>query len=234
MKTMTGATLSALMAIATTADARTIFVSNEKGNSISIIDGDTLELVKEVPVGQRTDAGPHETAHGVPDRLAHPAHLPVAAFRQREAQPAVGYILAVADWHRARRQIGGLRQELHLRGACPPAFDVHPIPQGLQRRRIGDALHLHEVRARMGIARGHQARFERVVIGQKEQALTVIIQPSGGVDLRHVDIIGQRGAAFPVGELGQDVVGFPESKDRHQTAAASIAKNRILMHTYRP
>ncbi len=35
------------------AEARTIFVSNEKGNSISIVDGDTLELIKEVPVGQR-------------------------------------------------------------------------------------------------------------------------------------------------------------------------------------
>ena len=35
------------------AEARTLFVSNEKGNSISIVDGDTLELIKEVPVGQR-------------------------------------------------------------------------------------------------------------------------------------------------------------------------------------
>ncbi|MDH3660423.1 MAG: beta-propeller fold lactonase family protein, partial [Alphaproteobacteria bacterium] len=44
----------ALFALAgVTAEARTIFVSNEKGNSISIVDGDSLELVKEVPVGQR-------------------------------------------------------------------------------------------------------------------------------------------------------------------------------------
>ncbi len=35
------------------ASARTIFVSNEKDNSISIVDGDKLELVKEIPVGQR-------------------------------------------------------------------------------------------------------------------------------------------------------------------------------------
>ena len=52
MKTMAAATLSALL-LASTAKARTIFVSNEKGNSISIIDGETLELVKEVPVGHR-------------------------------------------------------------------------------------------------------------------------------------------------------------------------------------
>ncbi|HET8761844.1 MAG TPA: hypothetical protein VFM12_00410, partial [Gemmatimonadales bacterium] len=33
--------------------AETIYVSNEKGNSITIIDGASLEVVKEVPVGQR-------------------------------------------------------------------------------------------------------------------------------------------------------------------------------------
>jgi PQQ-dependent catabolism-associated beta-propeller protein len=35
------------------AQALEIFVSNEKGNSISIIDGDTLELIETVPVGNR-------------------------------------------------------------------------------------------------------------------------------------------------------------------------------------
>jgi PQQ-dependent catabolism-associated beta-propeller protein len=35
------------------AQAAEIFVSNEKGNSISIVDGDTLELIEEVPVGNR-------------------------------------------------------------------------------------------------------------------------------------------------------------------------------------
>jgi PQQ-dependent catabolism-associated beta-propeller protein len=35
------------------AEAVEIFVSNEKGNSISIIDGDTLELIETVPVGNR-------------------------------------------------------------------------------------------------------------------------------------------------------------------------------------
>ena len=35
------------------AEAAEIFVSNEKGNSISIVDGDTLELIETVPVGNR-------------------------------------------------------------------------------------------------------------------------------------------------------------------------------------
>jgi PQQ-dependent catabolism-associated beta-propeller protein len=35
------------------AEAVEIFVSNEKGNSISIVDGETLELIETVPVGNR-------------------------------------------------------------------------------------------------------------------------------------------------------------------------------------
>ena len=53
---MTRHLLLAMMMISVggmSAEARTIFVSNEKGNSISVVDGDTLELVEEVPVGQR-------------------------------------------------------------------------------------------------------------------------------------------------------------------------------------
>ena len=44
---------TALLALGGVAEARTIYVSNEKGNTISIVDGDTLELVQEVPVGER-------------------------------------------------------------------------------------------------------------------------------------------------------------------------------------
>ena len=33
--------------------AYTVYVSNEKGNSISVIDGATLEIKETVPVGQR-------------------------------------------------------------------------------------------------------------------------------------------------------------------------------------
>ena len=44
---------SALLALGGVAEARTIYVSNEKGNTISIVDGDTLELVQEVAVGER-------------------------------------------------------------------------------------------------------------------------------------------------------------------------------------
>ena len=49
---LSGAT-AVWLALGAAAEARTIFVSNEQGNTISIVDGDTLELVQEVPVGER-------------------------------------------------------------------------------------------------------------------------------------------------------------------------------------
>ena len=42
-----------LVALGAGAEARTIYVSNEQGNSISIVDGDKLELIKQVEVGER-------------------------------------------------------------------------------------------------------------------------------------------------------------------------------------
>ena len=51
---------SALIAIGVTiasfaspAEAYKVFVSNEKGNSISVLDSDTMEVVKTIKVGQR-------------------------------------------------------------------------------------------------------------------------------------------------------------------------------------
>ena len=46
-------TTTVLMALGAAAEARTIYVSNEQGNSISIVDGDKLELTKEIEVGER-------------------------------------------------------------------------------------------------------------------------------------------------------------------------------------
>src|ERR671918_962294 len=48
---LTGTAL--VLVLASPLAAREIFVSNEKGNSISIVDGDTLEVIETVPVGNR-------------------------------------------------------------------------------------------------------------------------------------------------------------------------------------
>ena len=45
--------LAALAVAAQPAVADTILVSNEKGNSITVLDGASLKVIKTVPVGQR-------------------------------------------------------------------------------------------------------------------------------------------------------------------------------------
>ncbi len=50
---LAGGALMAPLLAADPAHARTVFVSNEKGNSITVIDGATLEVTATVPVGNR-------------------------------------------------------------------------------------------------------------------------------------------------------------------------------------
>ncbi len=47
------AALAAALALATPAGAFMVYVSNEKDNTITVIDSSTMEVVKTVPVGQR-------------------------------------------------------------------------------------------------------------------------------------------------------------------------------------
>ncbi|SHF35216.1 PQQ-dependent catabolism-associated beta-propeller protein [Modicisalibacter ilicicola DSM 19980] len=48
--------LSMLMLLPTAAQAERIFVSNEKDNTLSVIDGETLEVIETIPVGRRPRA----------------------------------------------------------------------------------------------------------------------------------------------------------------------------------
>src|SRR3546814_14905922 len=52
MRSLAGLSVAAMLPLAP-AGAMTIFVSNEKGNSITVIDGDTMEVTATVDVGNR-------------------------------------------------------------------------------------------------------------------------------------------------------------------------------------
>src|SRR4030095_16428025 len=47
------ATLMSFMLVAGRVDAYTVYISNEKGNSITVLDSKTLEVLETIPVGQR-------------------------------------------------------------------------------------------------------------------------------------------------------------------------------------
>src|SRR3546814_11601565 len=52
MRSLAVLSVAAMLPVAP-AEAMTIFVSNEKGNSITVIDGDTMEVTATVDVGNR-------------------------------------------------------------------------------------------------------------------------------------------------------------------------------------
>ena len=51
--TATAAAAAVLLSFASPSFAATIFVSNEKDNTITVIDGKTLQTIKTIPVGRR-------------------------------------------------------------------------------------------------------------------------------------------------------------------------------------
>ena len=85
--------LSSTLAIVSGVEAREIFVSNEKGNSITVIDGDRLEVTATIPVGNRPRVANILPGAACTDALRlgamivklqrHPDHLGARARRKR-------------------------------------------------------------------------------------------------------------------------------------------------------
>ena len=65
------------------------------------------------------------------------------------------------------------------------AFDLYPVAFLLAVFRIGDAL------------------LQSAVVGQHQQTLAVVVEPSGAVHAGYIDVVGQRGLVAAGGELGQ-------------------------------
>jgi hypothetical protein len=89
-----------------------------------------------------------------------------------------------------------------LRGGNPspagnrsaPAFHLGPIDLGQLRARSGDAI------------------YKGPVVGEEQQAFAVPVQPAGGIDAGHVDIILEAGLAALGGELREHAVGLVEEQ----------------------
>src|SRR5438093_1094558 len=52
------------------------------------------------------------------------------------------------------------------------------------------------------------------VVGQKDEALAVVVEPAGGVDVGHGHVVGERPSPGPVRELAEHGVGLVE-EDQH-------------------
>src|SRR5581483_4536683 len=104
------------------------------------------------------------------------------------------------------------------------AFTVeqHAASQALERVVVRLAIDLRPVSFRQLVARIAQTVLQWSVIGQKQQALAVAIEPSGGIDAAYGDVGGQRFASGAVGELRQDAVRFVEQKEAPHVAPVGL------------
>src|SRR5690606_20424002 len=66
--------------------------------------------------------------------------------------------------------------------------------------------------------RMREARLKRAVVRQHEQALAVVVEPSGGAHPRRARVIGEAGFAVDSRELGEDPKGLVEQQHRGRVA----------------
>jgi hypothetical protein len=91
----------------------------------------------------------------VPERIAHPADLPPAAFPHLDLEP---------------RLRGTRLEHADTAGCGAPVFQPHATAKAQERLARRCALHLHMIDAGHAVARMLQARRELPVVGEQHQA----------------------------------------------------------------
>lgn len=158
------------------------------------------------------------------DRGGHPADLAVAAFADRDAQPAIGDARAHADRGDARPEVECV-DPFDLGGAGGAVLQHDAVAQGVERGLARLAFDLHEIglgQLELGI---RDPRLEATVVGQQQQPLAVPIEPPRRIDAGHVDELRQRRARrrrLLVGELAEDVIGFVEEDQAGHGGALAV------------
>src|SRR3546814_7750927 len=79
-------------------------------------------------------------------------------------------------------------------GAGAAVLQLDAGAQRGERRGARLTLDLHQIGFGHLVPRRRNARLQRAVVGQDQQAFAVAVEPSGGIDPRHVDIVRQRRA----------------------------------------
>jgi len=160
----------------------------------------------------------------VADRGGHPADLAVAAFADRDPQPAIGDARADADRGHARPEIG-CGDPFDLGGAGGAVLQHDAVAQGIERGLARLALDVHEIGLGQLELRIRDPRLEATVVGQQQQPLAVPIEPPRRIDAGHLDELRQRRARrrrLLVGELAEDVIGFVEEDQAGHGGALAV------------
>ena len=126
----------------------------------------------EPPIGERPDPRAPQLLHRMADRFAHPAHLAVASFADRERQHAVAIVPAAALQQRST-SAGSVRRP-------SSGMPARSRSSASLVRHAGDA---RLVGALDAVARMRQPRREVAVVGQQQQPLGVVVEPADRVDV---------------------------------------------------
>jgi len=132
-------------------------------------------------------------AHG----LAHPPHLAVPPFPNRQTQRGVVPVASGVD----HRDVGGQR---------PHAVEWDAVAQPPQRGLIGHAGDGRSIRAVDAVTRMGELRSQVAVVGQQQQALGVVVQPADRVDVfvHATQQIDHGPAPLRVGPRGHEAGGL--------------------------
>ena len=124
-------------------------------------------------IGDRTDPRPLQRLHRVADGFAHPAHLPVAPFPDRQHAATPSRVAAAVPLQQHRPSAGSVRRP-------SSGMPFRSRSSASLVRHAGDA---RLVRALDAVPRVRQPRGEVAVVGQQQQALGVVVEPPDRIDV---------------------------------------------------
>ncbi len=110
---------------------------------------------------------------GMRDRVAHLAHLTIAALANHDLEQRL----------RAPDATASTRSTLHLGRKRAPAFERDAAAQPLEIPLVGHALDQRLVRALQLVARMRHALGELAVVGEDDQALGLEVEPPDRIEV---------------------------------------------------
>ena len=112
------------------------------------------------------------------DRGGHVPNLAVFALGQGDFYPGCGNVCPKTNRRMAWPKIFGFRDDFRSAFLGAVAFDEHPVFQFLNGRFGNLPFYLDQIGSRVSVFRVEKLVDEFSVVGQKERALAVVVEPT--------------------------------------------------------
>ena len=162
----------------------------------------------------RADSDAHQPQGRMTNGGRHAADLPVAAFRERDLQPRGRHVAPKTYGRLARPEPVRLVDSPRSGRRRDAVLELHTAAQESERRGVRYALDLGEIGLLRPATRIGDPLLQRAVVGQEQQTLAVVVEPTCGIDVLRRHEIGECAPALSGGELAEHVEGLVEG-DQH-------------------